>query len=80
MYRKKTIAGYTLIVVGITALICSLVFVFLRYNFVLKPDIDFEEEQTFQIRRNISLITFQFREFRGMDDRCRRKVGFNKFL
>lgn len=46
MYRKKTIAGYTLIVVGITTLICSLVFVFLGYNFVLKPDIDFEEEQT----------------------------------
>lgn len=46
MYRKKTVAGYTLIVAGITAIICVLVFVFLGYRFVLKPDIQCEADQT----------------------------------
>lgn len=43
--KKKTVAGYTLIVAGVTALICTLVFVFLGYNFFLKPEIEFEKEQ-----------------------------------
>lgn len=46
MHKKKTVAGYTLIVAGITALICVLVFVFLGYRFLLKSDIAFEEDQT----------------------------------
>lgn len=45
-YKKKTMAGYTLIVVGITALVCVLLFIFLGYRFFLKPDIEFEEDQT----------------------------------
>lgn len=43
--RKKTAAGYTLVVAGITALICILLFVFLGYHFFLKPEIEFEDEQ-----------------------------------
>lgn len=46
MYKKKTVAGYTLIVAGITAIICILVFVFLGYHFILKPSIEFEADQT----------------------------------
>ena len=46
MYKKKTVAGYTLIVAGITTLICILVFVFLGYHFVLKPSVEFEADQT----------------------------------
>lgn len=46
MYKKKTIAGYTLIVAGITAIICVLLFVFLGYRFFLKPGIEFEADQT----------------------------------
>ncbi len=45
--NKKTIAGYTMIVVGITALICILVFLFLGYRFFLKPEIEFEAEQSY---------------------------------
>lgn len=48
MYKKKTVAGYTLIVAGITAIICVIVFIFFGYNFFLKPSIDFEENQTLQ--------------------------------
>lgn len=44
--RRKTVAGYTLIVAGVTALICILVFVFLGYRFFLKPNIEFEADQT----------------------------------
>lgn len=44
--KKKTIAGYTMIVVGITALLCILVFLFLGYRFFLKPEIEFEEDQS----------------------------------
>lgn len=46
MYKKKTIAGYTLIVAGITALICVLLFVSFGYHFFLKPSIEFEADQT----------------------------------
>lgn len=46
MHNKKTIAGYTLIVAGVTALICILLFVFLGYHFFLKPDIEFEADQS----------------------------------
>ncbi len=48
MHKKKTAVGYTLIVVGITALICILIFIFLGYHFFLKPGIEFEEDQTIQ--------------------------------
>lgn len=44
--KKKTVAGYTLIVAGITALICILIFIFLGYHFFLKPEIKFEADQT----------------------------------
>lgn len=44
--NNKRIVGYTMIVVGITALICISVFVFLGYQFVLKPGIEFEADQT----------------------------------
>lgn len=44
--KKKTVAGYTLIVAGITALICILVFIFFGYHFFLKPEIEFEADQT----------------------------------
>lgn len=44
--KKKTVAGYTLIVAGITALMCILVFIFLGYRFFLKPKIEFEADQT----------------------------------
>lgn len=44
--KKKTVAGYTLIVAGITALICILVFISLGYHFFLKPEIEFEADQT----------------------------------
>ena len=46
MYKKKTVAGYTLIVAGVTAVICILIFLFLGYQFVLKPNIEFEADQT----------------------------------
>lgn len=46
MHKKKTVAGYTLIVAGITALICILIFVLLGYHFILKPNIEFEADQT----------------------------------
>lgn len=44
--KNKTFAGYSMIIVGITALICIALFVFLGYQFVLKPNIEFEAEQT----------------------------------
>ncbi len=44
--KKKATAGYTLIVAGVTALICFFVFVFFGYHFVLKPEIEFEADQT----------------------------------
>ncbi len=46
MNKKKKAAGYTLIVAGITALLCIAVFVFLGYRFILKPHIEFEADQT----------------------------------
>ena len=46
MHKKKKAAGYTLIVAGITAIVCILVFVFLGYQFILKPGIEFEADQT----------------------------------
>lgn len=45
-HKHKTVAGYTLIVAGITALICIALFIFLGYQFILKPDIEFEADQT----------------------------------
>lgn len=45
MNKKKT-AGYTLIIVGITALVCILIFIFLGYHFFLKPSVEFEADQT----------------------------------
>lgn len=45
MNKKKT-AGYTLIIVGITALVCILIFIFLGYHFFLKPGVEFEADQT----------------------------------
>lgn len=44
-HKHKTLAGYTLIVVGITVLICIALFVFFGYRFILKPGIEFEEDQ-----------------------------------
>lgn len=44
--KKKTMAGYMLIVAGITALICVLLFLCLGYHFFLKPEIEFEADQT----------------------------------
>lgn len=43
---KKTLAGSALLVAGITAFICIAVFVFLGYQFFLKPEIEFEADQT----------------------------------
>lgn len=45
-YKRKMVAGYTLLVAGITALICIALFLFLGYRFVLKPNIEFEADQT----------------------------------
>lgn len=43
---KKFVAGYTLVVAGVTALVCVLVFTFFGYRVFLKPEIEFEEDQT----------------------------------
>lgn len=44
--KKKTIAGYTLIVAAVTALVCIFVFIFFGYHFFLKQEIEFEADQT----------------------------------
>lgn len=44
--KKRSMAGYTLIVVGITMLICTLIFVFLGYRIFLKSQVEFEQEQS----------------------------------
>ncbi len=44
--KKQTVIGYTLIVSGITALICILLFASFGYQFVLKQNIEFEPEQS----------------------------------
>ena len=46
MDKKKQAAGYTLIIAGVTAIVCLFAFVFLGYRFVLKPNVEFEAEQT----------------------------------
>ncbi|WP_426350281.1 hypothetical protein ACPWSR_03315 [Alloiococcus sp. CFN-8] len=46
MHKKKELAGYTMIVSGITALICVLIFLVLGYQFILKPNIEFEAQQS----------------------------------
>lgn len=46
IFNKKTMTGYTLLAVGITALICVVLFLFLGYRFFLNPKVEFEAEQT----------------------------------
>lgn len=46
MKNKKALAGYTMIVVGITALLCLAVFILLGYRFWLRDGIEFEDGGT----------------------------------
>lgn len=46
MKNKRALTGYTLTVVGITALICLAVFIILGYRFWLKDGIEFEDDQS----------------------------------
>jgi hypothetical protein len=46
---KKTIVGYALIISGITALTCTLLFVFLGSDLNSKTEIEFEEEQSYNL-------------------------------
>lgn len=52
--NKKKTAGYTMIVVGITAIICLLLFVFVGYKFFLNPGAEFEADQAFNPQATVS--------------------------
>lgn len=54
MYKKKIIAGYTLLVAGSVTLICVVVFAVLGYRFLAQPDVEFEEDQTWSQSENAS--------------------------
>lgn len=60
--RKRTL-GYTMIVTGITVLICAVIFVFLGYRFFLNNEIEFEEDQSITQNRpqsdSISILGFE---------------------
>lgn len=54
MYSKKIIAGYTLLVSGITTLICVFIFSFMGYKFFLNSDVKFENNKDLIQSENLS--------------------------
>ncbi len=52
--NKRKIVGYTMIIAGITAILCLLLFVFAGYKYFLNPDVQFEDDQAFNPQATLS--------------------------
>ena len=51
--KRKTV-GYTMVVAGITAVLCLLLFLFVGYKYFLNPDVQFENDQAFNPQVTLS--------------------------